>query len=322
MHRGNQLPFSVKPSYTIYNNYSFVTGIIQGNHNDNVEPWAYGRYINCIFNPGFGFHIGKIADVWKAHRDYISIINRKFGVIPPQKLVPHMKKLLDEGYYIMRVLDEQYIPGMAAYQKYRFMHDSLLIGFDDDKQVFLLYGRLEDRNMHLVEVSYDNIEKAISKGSWSFVLKYTPKQNEQLDILQIRTELSHYLYSAATGKKVQGTKYGVSAVEYLSEYFAKQLKNKKKLDYRYTRGLIEQKSLMLGMCNYLNSHDYNLSEDILTLCKEATDAAQKIHLFALKSHINAKSNHNLGKRIKKQFDILLDCERKYIPMLLKQLSEN
>ena len=77
---------------------------------------------------------------------------------------------------------------------------------------------------------------------------------------------------------------------------------------------------MFNMCNYLNTNGYNLSEDILTLCKESANAAQKIHLLALKSLMNAKSNHNLGERIKKQFNILLNCEREYIPMLLKQLG--
>lgn len=84
---------------------------------------------------------------------------------------------------------------------------------------------------------------------------------------------------------------------------------------------MEHKSLMFNMCNYLNTNGYNLSEDILTLCKESADVAQKIHLLALKSYANVNSNHNLGERIKKQFDTLLSCERKYIPMLLKQLSD-
>gem|GEM_PF-4199039 len=78
---------------------------------------------------------------------------------------------------------------------------------------------------------------------------------------------------------------------------------------------------MFNMCNYLDTNGYNLSEDILTLCKEAANAAQRIHLLALKSYANVKSNNTLGDRIRKQFDNLIDCERKYIFLLLEQLSE-
>lgn len=197
-----KLPFCEDPISTMYNNYSFITGIIQGNNSNSFEPWAYGKYINCLYNPGFGYHLGKCADVWKAHEDYVHIVKSKYGVIPPCKKVGHMKRLLNEGFYIMVVLDEQYIPGMAAYQKWRFLHDSLLIGYNDEIQVFYLYGRFADQNMHISEVSYNDIEKAVSKGSWSFVLKYEPKENAHLDISLIRTELSHYLYSSPSAKKV------------------------------------------------------------------------------------------------------------------------
>lgn len=85
---------------------------------------------------------------------------------------------------------------------------------------------------------------------------------------------------------------------------------------------MEHKALMVNMCKYLNANGYGLSEDTLELCKKASDSAQRIHLLALKSYANVKSNNTLDKRIRKQFDTLIDCERKYIPMLLKQLSEN
>lgn len=175
--------------------------------------------------------------------------------------------------------------------------------------------------MHIIDVSYSDMLKSyIEKGSWFLLFKYTPSK-ATLDIPLIRQELSHYFYSSQSSNYVRGTRYGMKALEYLCEYLTREYKHGDGIDYRFTRGLTEQKALMLNMCKYLNTNGYNLSEDILTLCKEAADAAQKIHLFALKSHMNAKSNHNLSERIKKQFDILLDRERKYIPMLLKQLSD-
>lgn len=175
--------------------------------------------------------------------------------------------------------------------------------------------------MHIIDVSYSDVIKSyIEKGSWFLLYKYTPNE-VVLDIPLIRQELSHYFYSSQSSNFVRGTRYGIKALEYLCEYLTRQHKHNEKMDYRLTRGLTELKALMFNMCNYLNTNGYNLSEDILTLCKEAAKAAQKIHLLALKSYANVKSNNTLGDRIRKQFDTLIDCERKYIPLLLEQLSD-
>lgn len=315
------LPFCDKPFSTMYNNYSFPIGIIQGNHSNNVDPWAYGKYINCLYHSGFGYHLGKYSDVWKTHNDYVQIVNRKYGIIPLSKKIEHMKRLINEGYYIMIVLDEYYIPGMAVYQKWCFLHDSLLIGYNDEKHVFYLYGRFADQNMHISEVPYNCIEKAISKGSWSFVLKYEPKENEQLDISLIRTELSHYLYSSPSAKKGHGTKYGIQAVLSLCKHLIKQYRETAHMDYKLTRGLMEQKSLMYNLCQYLNNNGYPLPEEVLRLSKSASDSASIIHILTLKSIMNPVHNDSISKRLSNQFSRLVDAEKEYIPILLNCLHD-
>ncbi len=313
------LPFCAYPFFTIYNNYNFVTGIIQGHNNNNFEPWAYGRYINCAFNPGFGFRVFGSPDIMDVNADLIRRVNSR--LFPRVKWISYWKALLDDGIYIQANINEQYIPGKVAYNSYKYYHDSLIIGYNDKEQVFTLFTRLSDHNMYVIDVSYSDVQKSlIEKGSWYLLFEYTPSE-VKLDIPLIRQELSHYFYSSQSSNFVRGTRYGINALVYLCEFLVRQQKHNEDMDYRLTRGLAEHKSLMLNMCKYLNSNGYSLSEGILTLCKEAADAAQKIHLLALKSYANVKSNHNLGERIKKQFNILLDCERKYIPMLLKQLSD-
>lgn len=319
MPKSTHLPFSNNPIFTIYNNYSFVTGIIQGHNNNSFEPWAYGRFINCAFNPGFGFRVFGSPDMLDITNDLIHRIDHKD--ISRVQWLEHWKDLLDNGIYIQANVNEQYIPGKWAYKRKKFYHDSLIIGYNDEKQTFTLFARLADQNMHIIEVSYSDVQKSfIENGSWYLLFECTPSEVE-LDIPLIRLELSHYFYSSQSSNFVRGTRYGIKALEYLCEYLTRQYKHNENMDYRLTRGLIEHKTLMLNMCKYLNSNGYSLSEDVLELCKESADAAQKIHLLALKSYANVKSNPNLDERIKKQFAILLDCERKYMPMLLKQLSE-
>ncbi len=318
-----QSPFYVNSIFTIYNNYSFVTGIIQGNNNGNFEPWAYGRYINCMITPQSNFFsIGTLNDVWKANSDFVKIIRYRGKRLIPHEKVAHFQSLISQGYYIMCIMNEQYVKGTDAHNyNFKFMHDTLITGYDLDEQAFTIYVRLSDQNLHSVKLPFDDFEKAVSSGSWSFTLKYNDEKSNSLNICLIREELSHYLYSSPSIKHIKLTKFGLSAVEMLCKYLVAQYHSRKHIDYRFTKGLAEQKALMFNMCKYLNTNGYNLSENILTLCKESADAAQKIHLLALKSYANVKSNHNLGERIKKQFDVIIHCERKYIPMLLKQLSD-
>ncbi len=312
------LPFFEKPIFTIYNNYNFITGIIQGNNNNTFEPWAYGRFINCAFNPGFGFRVFGTPDMLDVTKDLVCRVKSK--QLLRTKWLEYWKSLLDDGVYIQANIDEQYIPGKWAYNLKKYYHDSLIIGYNDEKQTFTLFARLADQNMHIIDVSYSDMLKSyIEKGSWFLLYKYTPNE-VTLDIPLIRQELSHYFYSSQSSNYVRGTRYGISAADYLCDYLTRQHRHNEDMDYRLTRGLMEHKALMVNMCVYLNANGYNLSEDIFELCKKASVSAQRIHLLALKSYANVKSNHNLGERIRKQFDILLDCERKYISKLMRRLS--
>lgn len=318
MTRSTVLPFSNSPIFAIYNNYSFITGIIQGNNNNSFEPWAYGRFVNCAFNPGFGFRVFGTPDMLNVTTDLLCRVKGK--CFPRTRWLEYWKSLLNDGIYIQININEQYIPGKWAYNLREYYHDSLIIGYNDERQTFTLFARLADHNMHIIEVSYSDIQRSfIEKGSWFLLYKYTP-HDVILDISLIRQELSHYFYSSQSSNFVRGTRYGMNALKYLCEYLIRQHESNEEMDYKLTRGLTEQKALMLNMCNYLNANGYGLSENIIILCNKSANAAQKIHLLALKSQLNAKSNHHLDERIKKQFDILLNCERKYIPLLLKQLS--
>jgi len=319
MKKSTVLPFCDSPIFTTYNKYGFVTGIIQGNHNGSFEPWAYGIFINCAFNPGFGFRVFGTPDMLDVTKDLVCRVKSK--QLPRTKWLEYWKTLLDDGIYIQANINEQYIPGKWAYNLCKYYHDSLVIGYNDEKETFTLFARLADQNMHIIEVSYSDVMKSyIEKGSWFLLYKNTPNE-VVLDIPLIRQELSHYFYSSQSSNFVRGTRYGISAAEYLCEYMTRQHSHNVDMDYRLTRGLMEQKALMVNMCKYLNANGYSLSEHILELCKKASESAQRIHLLALKSYANVKSNNTLGDRIRKQFDNLIDCERKYIFLLLEQLSE-
>lgn len=104
-----KLPFSDSPIFTIYNNYGFITGIIQGNSNNSFEPWAYGRFINCAFNPGFGFRVFGTPDMLDTTKGLVCEV--KSIQFPRTQWMEYWKSLLGDGIYINANIDEQYIPG-------------------------------------------------------------------------------------------------------------------------------------------------------------------------------------------------------------------
>lgn len=84
---------------------------------------------------------------------------------------------------------------------------------------------------------------------------------------------------------------------------------------------MEQKRLMLSMCQYLNNSGYPLPEDILPLSKIASDSALIIHMIALMSRLNSSCDDSISKRLSKQFDSIVNVEKEYIPVLLRFLLD-
>lgn len=58
---------------------------------------------------------------------------------------------------------------------------------------------------------------------------------------------------------------------------------------------MEQKNLMLSMCQYLHNNGYPLPENILQLSKMASDSASIIHILTLKSIMNTGRDDSISK---------------------------
>lgn len=314
------LPFCESPILSTYNNIGFATGIIQGNNEDKFEPWAYGKYINCMFGETFFLkYVVSSRDIWEEHKDCVKQIDDL--LLPPTEFSLHMRKRLCEGYYIMACINEQYIPGMSAYNKYRFIHDSLIIGFDDYKKVFIAYGRLAKQKLSLYEIRYEDFIKLLSDDeSWTWTIKYVPIEKKSIDLQKIKSELVHYLMSDTQYERIRETKYGVDAINRLSQYISDSLYEDNYIDYRYTRQLFEQKEMMTHMCNYINNKCYKLSDDILQLSSEVKKISENIHMIAIKHSVNSKYKSFDKDLLMKQFDKIIAYENEYIPELIKQLD--
>lgn len=65
-----------------------------------------------------------------------------------------------QDQYIQLCLNEFYVPDKKAYNNYDFIHDNLIVGFDNIKQEFTLLGYNKDNILALSLITYDDFAKA------------------------------------------------------------------------------------------------------------------------------------------------------------------
>ena len=317
-----KLPFEKEPYIVSYHNKAFPLGVIQGNADFDLTPWISGKFINCFFDPTstnhkFNFYT---LDPW----------GEKDGVNSSQtiKLDKHMfenlsidimktiKCLMDNGYYIHGSYNEKYIPSKQSYLKYDFMHDYILIGYEDTGILYSV-GYTNSGKYEEFTIMYDEYLDSLINSTNSFIdintCKYHSEGNFSFNKAGFIQELSDYINSTIFNSAYSDRIYGMKAIEALKEF---TVSNDFKIDIRYMRVFMEHKHLMFLRINYVYQDKVN---DIAEKYKEVSEEANKIYLLSLKYNIT--KNKNLLKKIKEKFNLILDLEKQLLPAVLKYIID-
>lgn len=147
--------------------------IYMENHN-NICFTDIGFGILCRYTSVFDYSISKYEDTIS-----VNIIDR----------VRH--ELLNEHNYAYLYMDEYYISCKLAYKSYHFHHQSLIYGFDDEKQI--LNALAFDMDGHFAELEYKYSEVITA---YSEAFKCVPEtKNDTFGVVffKINTGFSHKL---------------------------------------------------------------------------------------------------------------------------------
>lgn len=315
------LPFEEKPYTLAYQNSAFPMGIIQTNARENIDPWLASKYINCRYHPGNIFDIC-IADKWfcvdgKLLYQRVNLEKNLYADLSVD-YIQLLREMINLGFYPYGIYNEEFIPGKNNFQNSYFAHDYLLIGYNDDKQIFYSVGYLANRKFQKFSIPYDAIKQALGTLREPCIpfcfFKYNDKSKYTFDTDAFLQDLFDYINSKTSVKSFRtDTYFGMQAIREMAKDLLLKAKQEHQIDNRYTRALMEHKFLMEKRIDYINTN-FNLNISVLQEnAAKVHRMAETIHLLGLKYLIIR--DFSIAERILELINKMLALESEYLPVL-------
>lgn len=324
------LPYQEHPHSLMYHYLAFSLGIVYGNAAGNMNPWLSNKYVNCSFSDKQANKFTyAVEDVWFTTdqillKQTIELYPEQYQLIFQADLLTLFRRMLNLGYYICGLYNEEYIPGKWNYQKQYHQHDFILIGYDNVKQCFLSAGYLKDRVFHRFEIPYDAMKQAtatLKNPKIRYIFwKYNSDVQYRFDLQRLIADLSDYLTSTSSLKVVSRDKvWGLAAIAKLAESFSDACNQGNPMDDRYTRGLLDHKYFMMNRIEYLLQNGYLFDRAYLEQAKQVYELCEIIHMLALK--YNFTGSEMTGKRACMKIRESIEMEQSYLPLVLHDLKD-
>lgn len=279
-----RLEIAFPPPITSYLPYSVITSIITAQ--ENSLNWIYNNFIQ-IYHKGIG-KVDYYPNSDFAYNDKIILNsneltqnNYKLNI---DNIIDDIKFWIDNNNYIVFYLIESYVPGMRFYQKADVVHSEFIFGYNDEKKcVYVMNFPCNGEKLAIIELDYESLKKSIlytieynkkrmkkkditmkdyNKEFRIILLRYNDifqvgySHNINLDI--IKKQIDDFLNSNNSSINnsyftlYQEGKWGLDVYEQIYIDFLTQVKDNKKLDFRFMCMLYEHKCIMKDRMNILN----------------------------------------------------------------------
>ena len=320
------------PSIVTYVYEGYMLGIMQAN-GDKYKEWMLSNYIQLNCHDNFV----KEGELFLAFYDDIAIKSpflktekiswaktRKMGI----DIIDYFKKCIDLECYIYLKVDQFYIPRRPSYKKKFYLHDEMIVGYDDTS--FILMGYDDKGEISKQKVLYAQLMDALNSNNtkmdevaWEddiYILKYV-NSDYNLNPTLIKNTIRNYLngeepaeYNKRFSNSLKNTVYGVNVYDRVIDYLkllqeSGNLFEDSIIDNRTFRLIKEHKEVMLERIEMLNRRYGNL-DDLLAKYKNTVKLAQLGHFLALKYKIKSEK-----KELVKLMDIIRQIKEDDIKLL-------
>lgn len=320
------LPFPDEPVFLCYHNKAFPFGIIQANANGDFMKWLCSKGVGCIFNPCTSpdkFDLD-IIDQWgnmegATERQTFKLKNDMIGKIGIDFL-SMLRTVIDNDCYIRGIFNEKYIPHKDAYNRYDYIHDFLIIGYDDD--YFYSAGYIENGRFRRFEIPVQNFLQSLYDSERDMVQVEFISINRDFvlkpNIPWMISELEKYL-SNTDPEGNDRPSYGLSAIVKLRDFFINEVKEKNRIyiDRRYSRVLLEHEWMLTQVPELFLSDSEKT--DYIIQANANYEKARLIHMMGLKMSFTGESD--LIEPVVKKMNEIMESEMDYIPYLIETLKK-
>jgi len=256
------LPYNLKPILCAYQPEAFLCGILFSK-NEKYLPYLLSHYIQFIYYEDYATYRTRL----NYNNFYENWLFKNHGLISFNCLsIPYfiteseridfvkiVSDVLHDGYYIMGIYNEYFIPGKSAYNSHHFDHDYLIYGVDEEKQEFYSAGYLQDGFYSTFTIPFDNYNKSLHTTNRPYHIFWFLKFNNDLELSFNINTVKQGLWNYLNSYKPDNSKntYGLQAIESLITLF-EEMKNKQNdVDLRSLFALKEHKQLMRIRLNYM-----------------------------------------------------------------------
>lgn len=322
------LPFDLSPTLKIYQLKAFELGIIQGNEK-SITPWIYNKYINQLYMTKDQRFTFTNYDRWHADEGVTEcqklcikaeVLKSESGI----NIIKLIHEMIDTGHYVFGRYNEYYIPNKKSYQKEYYVHDFIIYGYDETKQLYFSAGYVSDGKYKPFVISFDNFYNSLKtvtteKLNFHFI-KYKNGINNCLDVRMIYEDLYDYLHSINRRNIINKDKiFGIDCELVFIEYL-KQLSyvdEPYSIDMRHAKFFFEMKKLMNDRLKYIEEQ-HCFEAGVSVEYSEVRKKAELVSLLSLK--YNLTGDKNLLTRIIDIQAEIINEEREILTYVLNQLK--
>lgn len=323
------LPYPEKPNFICYHNKAFPFGIIQANSPEDITKWLCTKCINTVYNPNSPknkFDLA-ISDAWGNWEGITTqqVFNIKFDLLAliNLDLINVFRTFIGNGCYVYGTYNEKYVPVKWAYNIEDYVHDFLVIGYDEEN--FHSVGFIADGRFKHFKIPNQNFIEAVCKtGSSKINIKFFSYNNgivPQPNIDRMLSDLEKYISTVnySDNPTPSAVSYGISSLMRVREFFEGEVVNNERvyIDRRYSRVLYEHEWVFSRVIEiFLDSDE---KSEYLHFANNNLERAKHIHMLGLKMEMTG--DNSLIHRITGSIDKIIEDEKRYIPQLILLLKE-
>ncbi len=248
--------------------------------------------------------------------------------------ISFIKDCLDDDHYIYTFLNEYYVPERRAFQKRDFIHDSMIVGYDMDKQVFYIMGYKADRTYEMTEISFDLFEKAFldyqnkpgELAKWAdgmHLYQLKRDQRFQFDVDICREMIEEYLHAQNSSLRYrmlqneESCAYGMDIYDHMAEHYRNH--EYEFSDFRYFHILYEHKKAMTMRLHYLQqTQNASFDPQHLTQSEQLEKRALSLRNACLKYSLTPKQEPN--EMIVSRLGEMKQWEREFLEQMVNRIG--
>ena len=247
-----------------------------------------------------------------------------------------ISQLLTENKYCYIVLDEYYVSAKKAYNKYHFIHQSLIYGFDFNKKEFLAIAFNKNEHLDILRYKYEEVKLAFFKNiqypSIIFFRLREIKEEYNFSPARFIQHLENYInsepnypnhFTAINVSNISRDNYGINAIRKTMTLFSKK-DGIDYIDFKNIHFLYEHKLLMQSKLKYIECQGYlnAKSENDLQEYDEIVKQYTIVRMLALKALylLDIDERFEIQEKVKKTINCLINEEINCLIRIIKHIN--